>query len=102
MLGSSLPCIRTLTGFKKWCSVLITVHSHVQDARGFFQETTEENYKYPLRIADAISYMGNLSTSLASPMPCSITPVSEAFPISLQPEFDFEEEEEEERRRRSV
>ena len=72
----------------------------MQDARGFFQEITVENYKYPLRIGDAISYMGNLSNTLASPMPCAIPPVSEVFPISLKSEFDFEEEEEEEERRK--
>jgi hypothetical protein len=68
----------------------------VQDARGFIQGTTEDNFRFPLRVADAVKYVGTLSDALASDAPCNFEPVATAFPYSTDPVYDFKEEDKEE------
>lgn len=65
----------------------------MQDAKGFFQGVSERNVRYPLRVADAISYMGDINDAFAAGTPCQFPPVAEAYAFSTGPNYDFEEPE---------
>lgn len=77
------------------CKVLKCM-CHMQAAKGFFQGVTEGNSRFPLRVADAITYMGDLNDAFASEDVCAFTPPGDEFAFAAEYEYEFPEEEEEE------
>jgi hypothetical protein len=69
----------------------------MQAVKAFFQGTTEENYQHPLRVADAITYMGDLNQAFISDNTCKFPAPVDEFGFAanyeyMPPEVDKKEE----------
>jgi hypothetical protein len=67
----------------------------MQEVKAFFQDVTEHNFKYPQRVVDAVTYMGDLSETFASGDVCAFPLPANEFPYAAGFEYDPPEEEEE-------
>lgn len=67
----------------------------MQAVEAFFQGVTVQQFKYPNRVADAVTYMGALNQAFASQDTCSFPLPEEEFPFAAEYEYEPPEEEEE-------
>ena len=68
----------------------------MQEVKGFFQGVTVQQFRFPLRVADAITYMGDLNEAFLSPDACAFPLPEEEFPFAAAYEYEPPEEEEDE------
>lgn len=91
------PGVLAAVGCRFVCTHVMKVQCMccTQAVKGFFQGVTEGNFKYPLRVADAITYMGDLNEAVTSDNVCTFPIPEDEFTFAAEYEYEPPEEEDE-------